>query len=83
MISERRIRLKSELILQKTCHQFALLQLVSVIVNVVPKNEFAETGVITEAEEEINQVKSYISKINLITNNTPKDRPETEIAEDG
>jgi hypothetical protein len=47
------------------------------------KNEFAETGVITEAEEEINQVKSYISKINLITNNTPKDRPEAEIAEDG
>jgi ABC-type Mn2+/Zn2+ transport system ATPase subunit len=47
------------------------------------KNEFAETGVITEAEEEINQVKSYISKINVITNNTPKDRPEAEIAEDG
>jgi recombinational DNA repair ATPase RecF len=47
------------------------------------KNEFAETGVITEAEEEINQVKSYISKINVIANNTPKDRPEAEIAEDG
>lgn len=47
------------------------------------KNEFAETGVITEAEEEINQVKSYISKINSIINNTPKDRPEAEIAEDG
>ncbi len=30
------------------------------------KNEYSETGVITEAEEEINKVKSYISKVNTI-----------------
>jgi energy-coupling factor transporter ATP-binding protein EcfA2 len=47
------------------------------------KNEYQETGIITEAEEEINKVKSYISKINLIINNTPKDRAESDIAEDG
>jgi hypothetical protein len=47
------------------------------------KNEYQETGVITEAEEEINKVKSYISKINVIINNTPKDRPEADVAEDG
>lgn len=47
------------------------------------KNEFNETGCISEAEEEINQVKSYISKINQLINNTPKGRPEAEIAEDG
>ncbi|BAX82531.1 AAA family ATPase [Labilibaculum antarcticum] len=47
------------------------------------KNEYDETGFVSEAEEEINKVKSYISKINLIINNTPKDRPEADVAEDG
>jgi len=47
------------------------------------KNEYLETGVITEAEEEINKVKSYISKINTILNNTPRDREEADVAEDG
>jgi ABC-type Mn2+/Zn2+ transport system ATPase subunit len=47
------------------------------------KNEYNETGFITEAEEEINKVNSYISKINVIVNNTPKDAPEASIAEDG
>lgn len=47
------------------------------------KNEYLETGVITEAEEEINKVKSYISKVNTILNNTPKDREEADVAEDG
>lgn len=47
------------------------------------KNEYLETGVITEAEEEINKVKSYISKVNSILNNTPRDREEADVAEDG
>jgi len=47
------------------------------------KNEFQITGIITESEEEINKVRSYISKINSIINNTPKDRSEADIAEDG
>lgn len=47
------------------------------------RNEFDVTGVITEAEEEINQVTSYIKRINLIIKNTPKDKPEAEIAGDG
>ncbi len=47
------------------------------------RNEYQLTGIITEAEEEINQVKSYISKINVIINNTPKDRAEVDVAEDG
>ena len=47
------------------------------------KNEYSETGFITEAEEEINKVKYHISKTNVIINNTPKDRPESEVAEDG
>lgn len=47
------------------------------------KTEYNETGFITDAEEEINSVKSYISKINTLINNTPKDRPEAEVAEDG
>lgn len=46
-------------------------------------NDFGETGLITEAEEEINKTTSYIKKINLIFNNTPKDRKESDIAEDG
>lgn len=47
------------------------------------KNEYNETGFITEADEEKNSVKDYLSKINVIINNTPKDRPEAEVAEDG
>lgn len=47
------------------------------------KNEYSETGFIREAEEEINKVKYHISKTNVIINNTPKDRPESEVAEDG
>jgi hypothetical protein len=47
------------------------------------KNNFNETGLITEAEEEINKVTSYISKINAIISNTPKDRDESDISEDG
>jgi len=47
------------------------------------KNEFDETGFITEAEEEINAVSSYIKKINGLINNTPKDKAEADIAEDG
>jgi len=47
------------------------------------KNEYDETGFITEAEEEKNNVKDYLTKINVITNNTPKDRPEVDVAEDG
>lgn len=47
------------------------------------KNEYDETGLITDAEEEINKVKGFISKINTIINNTPKERPESEVAGDG
>ncbi|OAV72128.1 hypothetical protein Barb4_00156 [Bacteroidales bacterium Barb4] len=46
------------------------------------KNEYEQTGIICNAEE-INTLKDYISKINIIVNNTPKDRPEAEVAEDG
>lgn len=47
------------------------------------KNEFDYTGYITEAEEEINKVKRYMSKINGLINNTPKDQNEADIAADG
>lgn len=47
------------------------------------RNEFGQTGHISEAEEEINSVKNYISKINPLINNTPKDRSESDIASDG
>ncbi|AUC22703.1 hypothetical protein BTO15_11655 [Polaribacter sejongensis] len=47
------------------------------------KNNFKETGFVTEAEEEINKVKSYTGKINTILNNTPKGKSETDLAEDG
>lgn len=47
------------------------------------RKEYLETGVITEAEEEINKVKSYISKVNAIVSNTSRDRQEADIAEDG
>jgi len=47
------------------------------------KNEYEETGFIIDAEEEINKVNGYISKINVLFNNKPKDRLEAEVAEDG
>lgn len=47
------------------------------------KNEYGETGFIVDAEEEINQIKSYVTKINLILNNTPKDRAESDVAHEG
>jgi hypothetical protein len=47
------------------------------------KNNFNETGFITEAEEEINKVTSYISKINTLINNSSKDKSESDISEDG
>lgn len=45
-------------------------------------NNYNETGFISDAEE-LNSVKTYISKINLLFNNISKDRNETEVAEDG
>lgn len=46
------------------------------------KNNFNETGFISDAEE-LNNVSTYIKKINTLLNNTPKDRLEADIAEDG
>lgn len=46
------------------------------------KNEYDETGVITESEE-LNKVNYYVTKINTLLNNTPRDRPEADVAEDG
>ncbi len=46
------------------------------------KNNYNETGFISDAEE-LNKVTTYISKINAILNNTPKDRQEADVAEDG
>jgi hypothetical protein len=46
------------------------------------KNNYNETGFISDAEE-LNKVTTYISKINSLLNNTPKDRQETDVAEDG
>ena len=43
------------------------------------KNEYKETGVITEAEE-INTIKTVIKKIEMLLHNTPKGRPESEVA---
>jgi hypothetical protein len=45
------------------------------------KNEYEITGLISDAEE--NKLTEYIKNINKLLNNTPKDRPEIEIAEDG
>ncbi|MDB4925838.1 AAA family ATPase [Mucilaginibacter sp.] len=45
------------------------------------KNEHETTGVIDSADE-INTVKTYIGKINVLING-PKNRPEVEMAEDG
>lgn len=47
------------------------------------KEEYGKTGVITEAEEEVNSVKTMIKKIEPLLNNTPKDIPESDIASDG
>jgi energy-coupling factor transporter ATP-binding protein EcfA2 len=47
------------------------------------KNQYEICGVITEADEEINSPKSYISQINILINNTPKDRAEDEVASEG
>lgn len=46
------------------------------------KNNFNETGFISDAEE-LNNVSTYIKKINALLSNTPKDRLEADIAEDG
>jgi len=45
------------------------------------KNEYDVTGFISDAEE--NKLTEYIKNINKLINNTPKERPEIEIAEDG
>jgi energy-coupling factor transporter ATP-binding protein EcfA2 len=47
------------------------------------KNDFGKTGFISEAEEEINSVKSYLKKIEPLLNNTPKDQNESDVASDG
>jgi hypothetical protein len=46
-------------------------------------SSFGRTGFITEGEEEINSVKPYISKINVLLSNSPKDRKEADIASEG
>jgi energy-coupling factor transporter ATP-binding protein EcfA2 len=46
------------------------------------KKEYENIGIIIEAEE-TNKLTDYIKKINQIINNTPKERTESEIAEDG
>lgn len=45
------------------------------------KNEYTVTGYISDAEE--NKLTEYIKNINKLINSTPKDRPESEVAEDG
>jgi hypothetical protein len=40
-------------------------------------------GIITDANDEINSPKSYISKLNGLINNTPKNRLEEEVASEG
>ncbi|QEC77392.1 AAA family ATPase [Mucilaginibacter ginsenosidivorax] len=45
------------------------------------RNEHEETGIISNAEE-VNSVKSYIGKINILLSSA-KSRPEAEMAEDG
>jgi recombinational DNA repair ATPase RecF len=47
------------------------------------RSEFGQTGIITQAEEEINKVTTYISKLNSLFNNKPKDIKEVDLAEDG
>ena len=46
------------------------------------KNNYDETGFISDAED-LNKTTTYISKINTLINNTPKDRQEVDVAEDG
>lgn len=43
------------------------------------KNEYQETGLISEAEE-INTTSSVVKKIEVLLSNTPKGRPESEVA---
>lgn len=47
------------------------------------KNEFSETGFIIEAEEEINKVKTYTTKINKLLNNSAPNRLEAEVVAEG
>ena len=47
------------------------------------KNQYEICGIITLADEEINKPKSYISQINSLINNSPKDRPEAEVSAEG
>lgn len=47
------------------------------------ENQYEICGVITEASEEINSAANYIKMINLLLNNTPKDRPEKEVIAEG
>ena len=47
------------------------------------KSEFGKTGIITNAEEEIDKANVYIKSINKLINNTPKDRNEVDLASDG
>jgi energy-coupling factor transporter ATP-binding protein EcfA2 len=47
------------------------------------KNQYDICGVITNAEEEINSSKTYISKLNALINNASKNRPEEEVTSEG
>ncbi len=47
------------------------------------KSEYGETGILAPAEEEIDRVKDYIKKINLILNNKSKERSEEDVAAEG
>lgn len=47
------------------------------------KNQYEFCGIITDANEEINSPKSFISNLNTLINNTPKSKPEAEVASEG
>jgi energy-coupling factor transporter ATP-binding protein EcfA2 len=47
------------------------------------KNQYDICGVITDADEEINNPKSCIKNLNTLINNNPKNRPEEEVASEG
>lgn len=47
------------------------------------ENQYGECGIITDAKEQVNSAKSYVSKINQLLNNTPKGRAEQEVAAEG
>jgi energy-coupling factor transporter ATP-binding protein EcfA2 len=47
------------------------------------KNQYELCGIITDADEEINSPKSYITKLNDLINNPPKSKPEAEVAAEG